>query len=269
MRRMRNAMRKSIVISLSITLLIVQWGCAHAPPPRPFRPTLSEEVRTTLETIGVVSANVILGPQFKGGTRGRLHGAAKGALCGFTLCFAGGGGGDPLGTLVVAAVSGPIGLGVGAFMAESGSKVKKAEAALNKAVGELNVQETFRDRVLRVARDQTSHNFVLLQDQAPYSSLADKGVDTVLEIGVVRLILEEVEGINPPLALVMSATARLVKVSDETELYLYTLVYHSRKRKLTDWAADDAQPLREEVDRAYQGLAERIVDDLFLLVYIQ
>ena len=77
MGRMASATRHSIVIWLSIALLILQWGCAHAPPPRPFRPTLSEEVRTTLETIGVVSANVILGRQVKGPTRGRLDGARK------------------------------------------------------------------------------------------------------------------------------------------------------------------------------------------------
>ena len=95
-----------------------------------------------------------------------------------------------------------------------------------------------------------------------------KGIDTVLEIGVERLGLAG-SGINPPLTLVMNSRARLIRVSDGAELYLNTLVYHSRKRKLRDWGADNAQPFREEVDRAYQGLAERFVEYLFLEYHFQ
>ncbi len=219
----------------------------------------------------MVSANVIPETQFKAATRGKLHGAGKGARYGFSKaiqvpCA------DLACIIVLPVVAGAtiIGAGSGAFLAESGSEVKKAEAALNKALGELKVQETFPDRVLQVARDQTRHNFVFLQDQAPYSSLADKGVDTVLEIGVERVGLVGPSGtvFNPPLMLVVSVHASLIRISDGTKLYRRPWTNYSRKRKFTYWAGDDAQPLREEVDRAYLSLAERIVEDLFLLFYI-
>ena len=271
-------MRQPVVIWLSITLLIVQWGCAHAPP-RPVPQPLSEEVRATLGTIGVVSAAVTPETQFKGPTGGKLHGTGKGAAVGF---LAGAGRAamvtppEPLSAALwlvfvvpaVAAVGTVAGGVYGAFAAESGGKVKEAEAALNKALGELKVQETMRDRVLQEAVDKTPHTFVLIHDQAPYSSLADKGIDTVLEISVLRFGLAG-SGVNPPLALVISVRASLIRISDGTELYGRPWIYHSRKRKLTDWAADDAQPFREEVDRVYQGLAERIVEELFLLYHIQ
>ena len=121
-----------------------------------------------------------------------------------------------------------------------------------------------RDRVFQEARDKTSHTFVLIQDQAPYSSLADKGIDTVLEIGVAELRFEG-KGINPPLTLFVSVRVRLIRVSDETELYVYTLDPPSTNaRKFTEWAADDARPLRDELEDFNQYLAKHIVEKLFL-----
>ena len=266
MRRMASATRHSIVIFLSIALLLLQWGCAHAPPPRPFRPTLSEEVRTTLGTIGVVPADVIPETQFKGPTRGRLHGAWKGAMEALEGAGGGMGVGGPGAIIVIPIVIGVFavtGMTVGAIMAESGSEVKEVEATLTKAPGELKVQETFRDRVLQEAREQTRHNFVLIQDQAPYSSLADKGIDTVLEVGLVGLRFEG-EGVNPKLTLVMNVRARLVRVQDETNVYSDNWTYSASGRKFTKWAADNAKQFREEVDRACQSLAEQIVKQLFL-----
>ena len=261
MGRTASATRYSIVIWLSITLLLLQWGCAHAPPyPQP----PSEEVRAALGTIGVVSAAVTSETQLKGPTRGKLHGAGKGAAYGALQGMVAGLEAYIIGAPVFGAIGGTIGLGLGAIIARSGSEVKETEAALTKALGELKVQETIRDRVLEEAREKTQHTFVLVEDQVPYSSLADKGIDTVLEVGVLELKFEG-KGINPPLTLVMSVRARLIRVSDETELYVYTLDPPSTNaRKFTEWAADDARPLRDELEDINQYLAKQIVEKLFL-----
>ncbi len=167
--------------------------------------------------------------------------------------------GDPFGGLLLS----PLALVVGAIKAAPAAKVEEATAALNKALGDLKVQETLRDRVLQEAREQTRHNFVLIQDQAPYSSLADKGIDTVLEIGVEGPGLAG-SGINPKLPLGMSVRARLIRVSDGTVLYSDNWTYSASGRKFTKWSADNAKQFREEVDRACQSLAEQIVKQLFL-----
>ncbi len=261
MRRMRNAIRRPIFVWISFTLLIVQLGCAHAPPyPQP----PSEEVRAALGTIGVVSAAAAHEEQLKGPTRGKLHGAAKGAMKGFWQGAWAGLEAWIIGAPVFGAIGGTIGLGLGAIIARSGSEVKEAEAALNKALGDLRLQETLRDRVLEAAREKTQHTFVLVEDQTPYSSLADKGIDTVLEIGVAELRFEG-QGINPPLTLFVNVRARLIRVSDETELYVYTLDPPSTDaRKFTEWAADDARPLRDELEDINRYLAKQIVEKLFL-----
>jgi hypothetical protein len=75
-------------------------------------------------------------------------------------------------------------------------------------------------------------------------------------------------GINPPLPLVVTAHARLVRVADGTELYAAPWTYRSGTRKFVEWAANNAQPLRTELDRAVQTLAETIVEELFLLYRI-
>ncbi len=262
MRRTRKATRHSIVIWLSITLLLLQWGCAHAPPyPQP----PSEEVRAALGTIGVVSAAVSSETQLEAATGGKLHGAGKGALHGglMGVGLAAQGGYTIIAAPFTAAAGSVIGLGLGAIIARSGSEVKETEAALNKALGELKVQETVRDRVLQEARDKTRHTFVLVEDQVPYSSLADKGIDTVLEVGLVGLRFEG-EGVNPKLTLVMNVRASLVRVQDETNVYSDNWTYSASGRKFTKWAADNAKQFREEVDRACQSLAEQIVKQLFL-----
>ncbi len=46
---------------------------------------------------------------------------------------------------------------------------------------------------------------------------------------------------------------------------LHTFKYESEERKFTDWGANNAQLLREEFDLCYQDVAEKIVEELFLL----
>ncbi|MGH7404737.1 MAG: hypothetical protein ACREJA_02515 [Candidatus Methylomirabilales bacterium] len=163
----------------------------------------------------------------------------------------------------------------GAIAADSAEKVEATEATFKKALADLKIQETFRDRVLQVARDETRQTFVpvehrgptILNEEVSYSFLTAEAIDTILEVGVTRFGLEG-EGINPLLPLVISTRARLVRVDDGAELYTREWVYRSRKRKFVEWAANNAQPLRDELDRAHQSLAEQIVDELFLVYLI-
>jgi hypothetical protein len=274
---MAFAARYPIIVWLSLMFLMGQVGCALAPQGPP-PPLLSDEVRESLGTIGVVSARFAPKAHLEAPTSGKGSGAAKGAAAGFFGMISGaasaGGYGGAI-AILLAPVAGLVGAVVGAVEAESAATVEESAAALQNALAELKIQETMRDRVLQVAQEQTRYPFVLLEDrgltaygeEVRYSASADEGIDTILEVSVPKLGLLG-GGVNPPLPLVMIADARLISVADGRELYAHTWKYRSGTRKFVEWAANNAQPLRDEIDRAYQSLAEQIVKELFLLYLI-
>jgi len=59
---------------------------------------------------------------------------------------------------------------------------------------------------------------------------------------------------------------RLLRTADDAELYRNSLTYSGgRGRTLAEWL-DDEELLRVEVDRATEVVAEKIVDEVFLVV---
>ena len=70
---------------------------------------------------------------------------------------------------------------------------------------------------------------------------------------------------NPELSLVMEARVRLLRGADGGQVYLADFPYRSsRSLKFAEWAADGARPLRAELRRGYQAIAEDIVQTLLL-----
>lgn len=270
-RQMRHVTRHAMVTCLILAFLIGQWGCAtrRYTPPSP----LSEQVRADLGTIGVVSARFAPETQLEAPTSGKGSGAAKGAVKGFLGSIGVGldnvHSSDSSG-LVLGIVLAPVfalgGAVYGTIAAESGQKVQEAQSTLNKAVADLNIPEAMRDRVFQIAQQETRYPLVLLTEQAP-SGREAVFADTILEVSVPRFGLEG-GGINPPLPLVVTAHARLVGVADGTEIYAAQWTYRSGTLKFVDWAANNAQPLRTDLERAVQTLAETIVEELFLLYRI-
>lgn len=278
---MSRASRGAIVISLSLAFLIGQWGCALVPQPPP--PLPSEQMRAQFGTIGVVSARFIPEAEFRDPARGWAGGAGRGAALGagrtVGTAFEIGVHGRELGVLIMALgialapVGALVGSVVGGATAEPAAKVEEAEAALKNALAALKIQEGIRDRVLQVARDDARRRFVLLPElgpdspgeEVPYPSLASEGIDTVLEVSVPSLGLAGEWTVNPPLTLVLAVRSRLIRVADGTVLDAHALAYRSEQRVLSEWGANNAQPFHDALDRAYQSLAEKIVEDLFLL----
>jgi hypothetical protein len=181
-----------------------------------------------------------------------------------------------IGLAPIAAVVGSV---YGAIAAESAEKVKQAEAALKNAFVDLKVWEAMGDRVFEVAQDRTSHHLVLVAEPPPDTpgektdegSRARAGVDTVLEVSISSVALVAPPAVNPPLALILQACARLVRTADGAELYPSggddppALAYASASRRFVEWGAEDARLFREELGRASQSLAEKIVDEVFLV----
>src|SRR5437867_2621792 len=290
-RAMTGATRQITMIVLVLAVCAGPWGCAIKRPPLPQSP--SEDVRAQLNTIGLPVAGFAPETQLDAPTSGKGMGALKGAGFGLAagatpgLAIAnavgkGCGGGREIGALVCGAVL-AFGLGVaaaggtvgalggtvyGAVVAESGSKVDAAETELKSAVIQADVQTALRDHVLETVRDRSSRNFVAVDDQRPgaagegmdYRALASKGVDTALEVSGPRIGLAGQSGINPPVSLFMTARARLIRTADGAEMYAEKFDYRGgAAHKFLEWAADEGQVFRQEVDRGRRRLAGDIV----------
>lgn len=261
--------RQGAVMAWLLTLVLVgQVGCATHP--RSISPP-SEQVRAQLGTIGIVSPSLAPEPALQGPTSGKVAGAAKGAGLGAGYMILGGleagahagqGGAVVLlmaiGLAPVAALVGGI---YGAVAAEPAAKVKEAETALQGAFADQKVQEALRDQVLEMARDRAGRRLVP----------AGTDVDSILEVGVSSLGLVGPPAVNPGLSLVVHACPRLIRVADDVELYPSgphgprALAYASAPEKFVEWGAEGARLFREEMERAWQALAEKVVEDVFLV----
>lgn len=268
---------KPIVVCLFIPLVIGMSGCATNPKPyAPAFPALSETDRENLGTVGIASAGFVPKAEIRK-PMGKGAGAATGARIGAVeTLVAGLESQDPLGLLIGIALA-PVGAVVGCIYGTvegvTSKQRRRAEKAINKAISDLKIQATMGNYVLQAARLQTVGRVVLLDGQGPktpegkvdYSFLSNKGVDTVLEITVPDFGLMAEKGINPPLAFFMDLTATLIRTKDGSVLYTRKLKYRSARLKFTKWAATGAKPLKDAFDRCYRSLAEKIVEEVFLL----
>jgi hypothetical protein len=86
-----------------------------------------------------------------------------------------------------------------------------------------------------------------------------EGNDAVLEVGVSEL---EILAQEKDMALVLRARSRLYRPSSGEVLDERTSQAQTEFRKYQDWAADEAQPLRQAVDAAVAELSRSIVSEL-------
>ena len=292
-----NGMRKRTAViegnlpfqlSLCLILLIAPLGCAHTLPP----PPLSDVTLAHLGTIGVVSTQSTpkVGYQTpaRGGAAGAAIGAAKGLGIGAVVGAAGAAGCIytygyfwPACAAAIIAPAFPILSAVGqAKGGVSADAIEAAEAAIKAALVEPNRQATARDELFRMAAAHTNQRLVLLSDQGPtkpsepprYRHLADQGIDTVLEIMVQQIALRHppllsaigMDDYKPALTLVVTTQQRVVKTADGTELYRYAGDhYGGRRAPFTDWGANNAQLLRQDLEQLLRELAGQIVSQVF------
>ncbi len=265
---------KLIVIWFSISLLLGTGGCAHKytlPP--------SEDLRSNLGTVGIVYGNKIPESNFNTFAKGRLTGtgkgvaggAAGGAAVGAAIGIAGG----PIGFLLFpvltgggAVIGGVAGGVAGTAGAVSKSEAEKIETAINNALSALRVQETMAGHMVRASRALVDYRFypepVLSEATPDHGFLKGKGIDTAMEVFVEGVGFEGGSGSDPAIAFFMNIRERLVRTSDGSVLYENKLIYRSAKRKFSLWSKNNAEVLSAEFDRAYQGLAEKVVEETFL-----
>lgn len=283
----KGPMRNSIIILISLTLLIGQWGCTHTIPEKSVvQPgPLADGVRTELRIIGIVSGRYKPECRFRSIPKGLSESASVGAAGG---AIEGAMGGllypltepeallflpivIPISVLVGTVAGALIGTITGASQGSPKSKVEEAEATIKNAINELKVQEVMRESILTISQEQTRYQFVVIDEQGPtaindeptYFHLDTKGIDAILEINVWSYGLWSEGGVNPSFRLFVNASVRLIQIRDGTVLFGRNVRRETISRKFIDWGANGAAEFTEGVHICCHSLARQIMRDLF------
>ncbi len=275
---------------ICIFSLLFAQGCATAPN---ISAPLSEELRGSLGTVGVISVGPPPAPEALGPIGWREEGqesAGRGAIIGGA---AGAGAGVGLGLAV--AVAFPVlfpavallaligGVGGGAIGAVTGAVIGSAtalptdtaadlETALMEALADYDVRAELTERVL--ARSTASSETEVIDlgladtsatDATPdYEPFAARGVDTVLEIGIAQIALTRGDDDGTVFALLINVYARLIGVSDNEVLWSNPqIALISPAVDLSVWTAPGSDHLRTEIDNGLDRLAQRIHNQVF------
>lgn len=181
-----------------------------------------------------------------------------------------------------------VGAPLGAVRAEPVATVEQAEASFKILLADPTIPELLKDSVVQLVGKQTSNDVVPMaagesgtrNDATDYPSFVDNGIFTILELKVTAAGLcggKELS-FDPLLRVCMTVRSRLIRTSDGTVLDERTIAFDDRRaddrvrmeplggrRAFTQWTANNGQLLQDELARTVKGLAEKIVEELFLL----
>jgi hypothetical protein len=173
--------------------------------------------------------------------------------------------------LGVCSVAGAIGGVAGASNSPSSADVSAAEEKLTGVIDAGAIQEYLQAQVVKVA---AAHGASLISippaagkaaaQVGDFRSLGAAGADHVLEVALTRVTTEG-EGLDAPLQLSMEIHARLVRTSDNRELFSSDYVYFGERLRLSAWSSNQAEHLLQALQSGYENLALHIYDSIFML----
>lgn len=265
-----------------LILILFLHGCAATPAIYTMPPAEVEAARSDIHTVGVVlrpsPGEQVVAMPARGAGEGLVRGAAIGAALPAVVGFV-----SPVpGGAALGVVLAPVGLvagGVyGAVAALPPEVIDTAEQVLQQAVDRQDrdsLLELFQNEVQRLGNERTVHLFLPVDAQdaetlernafAPEACTVPP-IDTLLEIRIERAGLIGAYRINPPVDVFVQMSARLIRIRDDQELLHEIVVCKSDEEKtLMEWSADGGHAFVEEFKGCAPELAEKIVDDLFLL----
>ena len=258
-------------------LLAVIGGCAqkrsnHVLPPPP-----TEDQRAGFGTVGLPSVRFTPEISFRLPAKGSVEGAQRGAALGAAVPIAiGAKTGNPYALaagFVLAPVGAVFGTVVGATEALPAEQVEKAEAVLKGALAPRHIETAMADAMREFMRREAKLPVVFVKG---LEGRADSGgalsgagtrrwVDTFFELKVTMVGLIGPWTINPPLSFTMRIATKVIRVADGTELHAQELTYMGPAMVFTAWAANEAEAFRKALDPAVRALAEKAVEEVFLL----
>jgi hypothetical protein len=243
----------------------------------PLPPPPSESLRAELGTVWVASSLAQPSIEFvqtpaSGFWSGLGRGAGGGAAIGCAILGWPAAGGGPAAIIGVIGCAGGATVGAlsggiyGAIAAESTKTVDAVMTTVRNTLMSSEIQQRVQDQVRELMTTRT---------QIPQTTSDESAAATRLETAVLSIQLDglppsayppgSVGVINPSVRLVVTAQARLIRTHDKKELYIARFEYWGARMTVPEWASNDAQPVRDAIDRATLALAEQIVDAVFLL----
>ena len=255
-------------------LLSTVTACAVLPKP----PT--ETSRKEWGSVVIAPARFAPSSNFEAFAIGKRKGAAKGAAigagmggAGFAVFAAGGAFASVIAPYVAIAMAPALAAGVGVLGGAASVTVEEAKAVdamIQKNLKALNIQTTLAKLVAESARNDTGQALSInenvgssaLKAKGDYSELAQIGFGGVLEIATTDVGFE---GAGKKLRFFMVVRARMIRPGDGEQLYERKFVYESDLYDGTCWAAKNAALFEAELRRAYESVAESIVEQVFLL----
>lgn len=162
----------------------------------------------------------------------------------------------------------PVGAVYGAITAMPLEKAASCELLVRTIPRRTNPQEDLQGEVLRAGPEGTANRIFPVDETGPkrtddvvaYDALEGNGIQTVLEVSVERIALKaDKNGSDPPLALIMEARSRLVRVRGGTVVDVNKFRHSSTPRKFAEWAADNAALLDKEYGDGVRKLARDII----------
>jgi hypothetical protein len=225
-----------------------------------------------------VAATQVPEIKFEGFPRGTGEGAAKGAEETLLACLRGlqGCSGDFCGVaaifmLGVCGTGAAVGAWFGAAKAPGTGEVSAAEAAFATALHPEIVQEALRGQTVAAAlrRGASLRSVAPASAQAAsqlhdYRSLAAEGVDTVVEVALTKAGTVG-PGIKEPLLLILEARVRAIRAGDNSEIFATNYAHAGKRLKVSEWLANQGQPLLRALEAGYESLGSHIYDEAFLL----
>jgi hypothetical protein len=92
--------------------------------------------------------------------------------------------------------------------------------------------------------------------------LKASGVDAVLRVGIKRIGFEGPVGKDPPVSVVITLHAEIVRTENGAKVHEKTLEHRSAAMPSGDWVKDDFLRLTRELDDGVRELAKRCVNDI-------
>ena len=271
-------LRAILMLVLTFTLLTV-GGCASIPAP------LSPETRMQLGRVGVLPLPSTPRVEFHTFAKGWAAGVAKGGGFGMVEGL--------LNTLIELQHNPPSGLFAGpmtfltlavgiavhtaVYGVSGGLKAVPAKTAqtveqdLRMSIGDMNLANELAEKMYAIAVSRNElhqHNVSLVRlppGTSSYSDLSSQGINTAVEVKVTEAGFRGGSGSQPSVSFYLNTRIRLLATDNGSEIYTRDFQYLSRQLPFAEWFTNGSRELLSGFGQAFDSLADRIVDELFIV----
>jgi hypothetical protein len=239
-----------------------------------------EALRSNISRVGVVmldsNVQTVVKLPAKGSGQGFVRGAAMGAMLPVVFGILAPVPGSALVGILLAPIGAVAGSVYGSATAMPTDEVEAAERLLDQAgqeVRRLGLSGELLDEVVGLGNQRTDMTFFKISNAGsihPGMEEIEENIksefDTILEIRIDKVGLNAIYSVDPPIEVFVKVGVRLIRTRDGQELLKDIIVCRSdEEKKLDDWIKDGGESFTEEFKGCVPEVAEKIIDDFFLV----